>query len=234
VAGNQPARTSDGRIDPLTSGRPLTRRGASSRQRLFDATGELLDEKHFNEIRVSDITGRAGMATGSFYTYFKSKESLFRVMAEQALHEITTAPERHPDNPDRNPVFDIAHASRLFFLACHRHRAVLRSVESLRGEDGDVHLHRRRSQVSAAKRSERWIRRLQAEGTCDRSVDPWLTAMALQSMNVTLAYEHLVYQDNPDKTDSLVQAVTPIWARSVGLDEQLAEWLASLETEPPT
>lgn len=227
MPGDRPGGPTDGHSDAPTDRRPLTPRGASSRQRLIEATWELLVEKPFTEVKVSDIAAQAGRATGSFYTYFPSKESLFRVMAEQALQEISAAPARHPDNPDRNPVVDVAHASRCFFRACHRQRAVLRSVEAMRGDDDEVHLHRRRSQVSSAKRSERWIRRLQAEGICDPSVDPWLTAMALQAMNVTLAYEHLVYQDNPDKIDSLVQAVTPIWARSVGLDDKLAEWLAT-------
>lgn len=220
-------RSTENHPDQATDGRALTPRGASSRQRLIEATWELLEEQSFKEVKVSDITARADRATGSFYTYFRSKESLFRVMAEQALQEISAAPVRHPDNPDRNPVVDIAYASRCFFSACHRQRAVLRSVEVVRADDNDVYLHRRRSQVSSAKRSERWIRRLQADGVCDPSVDPWLTAMALQAMNVTLAYEHLVYQDNAHKIEPLVQAVTPIWARSVGLDNQLAEWLAT-------
>jgi hypothetical protein len=36
-------------------------------------------------------------------------------------------------------------------------------------------------------------------------------------MNVSVAYDHLVYRDAPEETETLVQATTRIWCATVGL-----------------
>jgi hypothetical protein len=53
---------------------------------------------------------------------------------------------------------------------------------------------------------------------CSPHIDPWYTALALQAMNVSVAYDQLVHRDEADDIDAFVAAVTPIWARAVGLD----------------
>ncbi|MFP3900939.1 MAG: TetR/AcrR family transcriptional regulator [Acidimicrobiia bacterium] len=201
--------------------RELTPRGRSTRNKLVAAAWEVFGEKPYQSARITEIAGRAGVATGSFYSYFPSKEALFRVVADRALAAMYGAPRRDPDNAERNPVRDIAYASRRYFLACREHRVIAQSIEQLRSVDDEIRLSRRGTLLKAAKRSERWIRRLQDEGTCDPTVDPWLTALALQSMNVNLAYDQFVHRDDAQDVDALVAAVTPIWARAVGLDAWL-------------
>lgn len=201
--------------------RPLTSRGASTRSRLVRAAWELFGRKPYAEVSVAEITAEAGVSTGSYYTYFASKEEIFRVAAARALDEMLVAPRRDPENVDSNPVRDIAHASRQYFLAVRRHRLIAQSIEGLRVRDQEVRLHRRNVLLRHAKRIERWIRRLQEAGICDRGIDPWFTALALQSMNVNLAYDHFVHRDDFDDVEALVAAVTPICARAVGLDAWL-------------
>ena len=50
-----------------------------------------------------------------------------------------------------------------------------------------------------------------------------LTALALQSMTVQLAYDQLVYREQPQDVDALVDAVVPIWAKAVGLYRWLSK-----------
>lgn len=193
----------------------------------------MFSERPYPEARITDITTAAGLSTGSYYTYFDSKEELFRVIAREALDEISTSPTRAPENPDHNPVLDIAYASRQFLLACFRHRTILRSIELVQANDAEVRLARRSTLVSNAKRIERWVRRLQDDGYCDVSADPWYTATALQAMNVTLGYEQLVHgDDDTEKIDALVAAITPIWARAVGLDDYLPSAQAGAFSAP--
>ena len=71
--------------------------------------------------------------------------------------------------------------------------------------------------MRGAKRLERWIMDLQDKGICDPSVNPWLTALALQSMTVQLAYDQLVYREQPPDVDARVDAVVAIRAKAVGL-----------------
>lgn len=45
-----------------------------TKKKLLKATEELLKEKDMNDVNIEEITKRAGVAKGSFYTYFRNKE----------------------------------------------------------------------------------------------------------------------------------------------------------------
>ncbi len=47
-----------------------------TRKKLLDVTNALIKEKGFYNLSVMDITQRANVATGTFYTYFKHKEEI--------------------------------------------------------------------------------------------------------------------------------------------------------------
>lgn len=204
--------------------RPLTRRGRNTYDRLVAAATEVFNAKPYADARITEITALAGVATGSFYTYFESKDALFRIVARAALDDMLHAPRPDPGNIAGDPVRDIAYASRQYFRACHRHRLIAQSIEQLTVGDPDVRGSRRDTLLQGAKRAERWIVRLQDAGVCDPAIDPWYTGLALQAMNVSLAYDQLVHKE-ADQADalieSLVDAVTPVWARAVGLEDWL-------------
>lgn len=61
---------------------PRTERGRRTLRALLDAAAAEFGEKGFHESSVVSITGRAGVALGSFYTYFDSKEALFRALVK--------------------------------------------------------------------------------------------------------------------------------------------------------
>ena len=47
-----------------------------TRQKIIEAARELIAEKGLDNINILDITNRAGVSKGSFYTYFKHKEAI--------------------------------------------------------------------------------------------------------------------------------------------------------------
>ncbi|MDQ6525826.1 TetR/AcrR family transcriptional regulator [Nocardioides sp. LHD-245] len=55
-----------------------------TRQALVDAAVDVFTEKGLHGARVIDVTKRAGVAAGSFYTYFDTKEGLFLEVVEQS------------------------------------------------------------------------------------------------------------------------------------------------------
>ena len=61
--------------------RVLSRKGRQTRSRLLAAAKEIFEEDGFLGARISDIAERAGLSHGSFYTYFDSKEEVFREVA---------------------------------------------------------------------------------------------------------------------------------------------------------
>ena len=63
-----------------TTKNPKTSRGRKTRQKLLDAAEAEFGEKGFHDGSISGITQRAGVALGTFYTYFKSKEEIFQAL----------------------------------------------------------------------------------------------------------------------------------------------------------
>ena len=59
---------------------PKTSRGRETRCRLLDAAEAEFGEKGFHDGSISGITQRAGVALGTFYTYFESKEVIFQAL----------------------------------------------------------------------------------------------------------------------------------------------------------
>ena len=59
---------------------PKTERGRKTRNKLLEAAEVEFGEKGFHEAGISGITYRAGVALGTFYTYFESKEEIFRAL----------------------------------------------------------------------------------------------------------------------------------------------------------
>ena len=67
-------------------------RAEETRERIVQAAKALIATKGFDETSIEDITARAGVSIGSFYTYFKRKEDVVRALDQTdffRLAEIT-------------------------------------------------------------------------------------------------------------------------------------------------
>src|SRR5687767_13235005 len=58
------------------------------RRRIIDAAVEVFAEKGFFGARVSEIAERAGVADGTIYLYFKSKDDILISLFEEKMAEI--------------------------------------------------------------------------------------------------------------------------------------------------
>ena len=63
----------------------LSARGRRTRATLVEAAKLVFSETPFADTRIADITARAGVANGTFYTYFDSKEELYRTILERVF-----------------------------------------------------------------------------------------------------------------------------------------------------
>lgn len=59
----------------------------TKKERILEAAMELFQEKGYEKTSVSQIVGRAGMAQGTFYLYFKSKNALVSAIASKIFEE---------------------------------------------------------------------------------------------------------------------------------------------------
>jgi AcrR family transcriptional regulator len=67
---------------------PTQKRGRDMQARLVQATLDLLENQTFEEIGVSDITGQAGVAVGTFYRRFTAKDALLPLLYEVYNHRV--------------------------------------------------------------------------------------------------------------------------------------------------
>lgn len=70
-----------GEDSPASEGKaPRTARGERTLRKILDGALEEFGERGFSEGSIVGITQRAGVALGTFYTYFDSKEAVFKAL----------------------------------------------------------------------------------------------------------------------------------------------------------
>ena len=79
-----------------------------TRQKLLDVTNELIKERGFYKLSISDITQHAGVAAGTFYIYFKHKEEIVLEICKNLFKETQLKLEQNKD-------FDIVQRLCLYF-----------------------------------------------------------------------------------------------------------------------
>src|SRR4051795_10035728 len=67
---------------------PRTARGERTMRKILDAARDEFGERGFAESSIVGITQRAGVALGTFYTYFDSKEALFKALVRDMSAEV--------------------------------------------------------------------------------------------------------------------------------------------------
>lgn len=76
---------------PETDKTPRTERGRRTLRLILDAAAEEFGERGFHEAGIARIAQRAGVAIGSFYTYFDSKEAVFRALVADMSRQVREA-----------------------------------------------------------------------------------------------------------------------------------------------
>lgn len=90
ITARPPVEGQDEDVTVDQSGRPLGPRALRTRQRILEATVELLAEKSMRDLRVIDIARRIGTSPATFYQYFKDVND---AVHELAVEVSNTAPE---------------------------------------------------------------------------------------------------------------------------------------------
>jgi AcrR family transcriptional regulator len=206
AAENLPSRTGQA---------PVSARGLRSRAALVRAARTVFERDGFLEARIVDICAEAGLATGSFYTYFKTKEDAFdAVMAE--VHEETLHPRLTvvTDSDDPRAVIDAA--NRAYLQAYRRNARLMTLIEQVALIDERfLRLRIRRADVFA-QRNAAGIARLQARGLADPTLDPLATAHAMNAMVSRMAGLVLVYGFDLS-FDALAEMLLQLWTNALGI-----------------
>ena len=128
----EPVSTTDGRVPG--------QRGRQTRQRLLDATVELLTTTSWRSVKVTDIARQARTSPATFYQYFGNVEQAIRVLAEEMVDQAAQLAELVGGDWSESASWGTALTVTEGFLAYWEdNRAVFRVVD-LATEEGDAQL----------------------------------------------------------------------------------------------
>ncbi|HXY28491.1 MAG TPA: TetR/AcrR family transcriptional regulator, partial [Acidimicrobiales bacterium] len=120
--GAGPVATTDGRVPG--------QRGRQTRQRLLDATVELLSTTPWRSVKVTDIARRARTSPATFYQYFGNVEQAIQVLAEGMVDQAARLAELVGGDWSEEASWETALAVTKGFLAYwEENRAVFRVVD---------------------------------------------------------------------------------------------------------
>ena len=197
---------------------PRSRKGVRTRARLVDAAKQVFERDGFLEARIVDIAETAGLAPGTFYHYFDSKEQIFREVAEAQEERLTAPPEDGSELVTTSPRSGRIRRSNLRYLQRYRDEAALMGViEQVSRYDDHVNAARMATMKHFVERAEKAIRQLQSEGVADSRLDPAMAADALGAMVARFAELWLVQGYREYDFEKAVDQLTILWANALGL-----------------
>jgi AcrR family transcriptional regulator len=194
----------------------VTARGARTRTALVQAAREVFERDGFLEARITDITTQAGVAAGSFYTYFTSKEEAFTAVMEDVEEEMLHPRIRELADGD-DPVRVIEAANRAYLLAYRRNAKLMALMEQVAHIDEEFRRLRLRRARAFTGRNAKALVDLQRQGLADPDLDPGLAARALSVMVSRIAYLRYVQGFGGESVETLASMLTRLWVGALGI-----------------
>ena len=190
---------------------PRTERGRKTLRAILDAAATEFGEKGFHEASISGITRRAGVALGSFYTYFDSKDAVFRAlvrdMSDQVRDHVAPAIRAAPDQIAAERA-----GLREFIAFVRGHKEIYRIIDESEFVDPESF------KLHYAVTADRIAARLKAaagRGEIRPDVSE-VHAWAIMGMNVFLGLRYGVWEDDASP-DQVADAIAEMLARGIGM-----------------
>ena len=199
----QPSAASEGKA-------PRTPRGERTLRKILDAAREEFGDRGFSESSIVGITQRAGVALGTFYTYFDSKEALF-----QALVRDMSAQVRDAVGPVLGEATDALDGERraleAFLRFAREHRDIYRIIDESEFVEPTVyreHYETTATRIAARLRAARENGEIDAD-FADEELD--VLAWGMMGANVFLGLRFAVW-DGADE-GRVADAMSRVWRR---------------------
>ncbi len=169
---------------------PRTARGQRTLRLILDAAAEEFGERGYHDGSIARIAQRAGVAIGSFYTYFDSKEAVFRALVADMSRQVRDHVVPHIlAAPDRLAGERAGIAAYLQFVRTHK--ALYRIIDESAFVAEDAY---RRHYVDVAGGYAASL--AQAFGRGEVTDGDWqVRAWAIMGMNVFLGLRFGVWSD---------------------------------------
>lgn len=189
---------------------PRTARGERTRRALLSAAAQEFGEKGFHEGSISGITRRAGCALGSFYTYFASKDDIFRALVNDMSGQV-----RDYVSPRIAAARDGVEAERIGLLSflefARAHKEIYRIIDE--AEFVDQAAYRAHYENTAARMTVR-LSKAAERGEIAPDVEE-VHAWAIMGMNVFLGLRYGVWDDSRP-ADEIARIANALIERGIG------------------
>lgn len=180
-------------IGDETARTPRTKRGERTRGALLDAALVEFGERGFQSASITSITQRAGTALGSFYTYFESKDEIFRAVLKDLSRAVGRAARDSLEQADGS--LNREQAALTGFLAFAReHKEVYRIIDE--SEFVDPESYREHYETTAKRITARLEQGAEAGELRPDAGE--LHAWAIMGMNVFLGLRYAVWSEDAD------------------------------------
>ena len=163
------------------AGRPLTRRGRETRQRIVAAAAELMFDNGVAETTLEDIRAAAGVSGSQVYHYFADKQALVRAVIDYQTDVVLDAQGAHLDRLDTLPGL----RAWRDFLVDHQRRLGCRGGCPIGALGAEVAENDTAARLAAARGLRRWEGRIRdgfqamhARGDLPAGTDPEDLALA--------------------------------------------------------
>jgi AcrR family transcriptional regulator len=192
-------------------GRALSERGARTRRRLLEAAEQVFFELGYHDASIVKITEAAGVAQGTFYLYFASKQEIFaelvrdlNLRVRRAMAEASTKGKTRLE------------AERLGFQAYFRFTAahpalyrVIRQAEFASPETLQLHYER------IAEGYIEGLRHAMDAGEIERA-DPEILAWALMGVGELVGMRWIIWDGRGEIPEDVFEELLRFVARALG------------------
>ncbi|MBX3560369.1 MAG: TetR/AcrR family transcriptional regulator [Sphingomonas sp.] len=181
---------------------PRTERGRRTVRKLLEAAAREFGERGYHEAAITGITARAGVALGTFYTYFESKEELFRAL----VRDMSNATRSHVAEavagaPDRLAAERLGLAAFIAFT--RQHPELYRIIEEAQFVAEDAYRAHYRSFVEGYREG---LAAASERGEIVEGPDE-LRAWALIGMSVFLGMRYAIWDKSEDPAEIADRAI---------------------------
>lgn len=192
----------------------LGQKGEAAKAKLKTAARIVLERRNFHQIKIADVTGEAGVATGLFYRYFKDMNELLHELVEEFVARFE-ATEQIEAGVEKGDWFGRIHAHTRFIVSAYADQpGLMRCVYDMAGSDRELRDRWHDVQLGQLHPLVELMPRIFPAGETTAAQNE-LMVSALGSIGEGFLREYFVNRD---------EALT----RHDYSEDELSEWLASL------
>jgi len=211
----EPSSQSDADLADLRSGtRKRTGRGERTRRRILDAAESVFAELGYHDASIVRITEAAGVAQGTFYIYFRSKQRVFDEVVVDLNHRVRQAMTlASAGAPNRLEAERRGFAA--FFEFTADHPSLYRLIRQAEFVSPDILHHHYESIISG------YIPHLEAAMASGEVVptDPTVLAWALIAVGEMAGMKWILWDDHRSMPPDVFEQLVAVIGRMLGTSE---------------